>query len=479
MKDPQLRPALEWALRTADESAVAPEREREGRATLRVFWNDTAAYLKVHRGIGWRAWLMQLLQLRRPVVDARPEIEALQVLASAGVAVPELLGGDVASGLAPGRRSFVMTRALDGQSDLLSLSEHWPSLKPPEKWALIEQVAQLAANMHAAGVYHRDFYLDHLYMHRAQLGAADAVCTVIDLHRSRMFAELPEVQRVRDLAALWFSAAGLNLSRAERHRFVRAYAAQCDWNRVEQRMHQLLWRESCRSWRRFLQSGDVAPIEWVGQGRSHRVGRLAGPRLAGPQQNPCYIKRYQPQGLLRRAAVRLGLSRLQRSARVQRAMKNLPVAPAVALVREQSTCSLVMQEIEDCQVLASAPLQWTCQSAVQLARSLAHIHRAGFVHGDTKWSNVVSQESRWVWLDLDAVRRSVSWRRRGRDVARFIADAERLSGERAFVVAFADAYANCMGVESSQLRSAVLPRLHNIRTRHQRRYGKQEPVLYP
>ena len=60
-------------------------------------------YLKVHRGVGWGEIWKCWLQGKCPVVDARPEVEALGRLSALGLAVPRLAGYGV-RGANPARR---------------------------------------------------------------------------------------------------------------------------------------------------------------------------------------------------------------------------------------------------------------------------------------------------------------------------------------------------------------------------------------
>jgi heptose I phosphotransferase len=85
-------------------------------------------------------------------------------------------------------------------------------------------LARVARTLHENGFCHRDLYLCHFLVRRADAAAEAPAPVLIDLHRAR--AGQPRLLarwRRRDLAALLLSAAELPLTRADRLRFVRAY----------------------------------------------------------------------------------------------------------------------------------------------------------------------------------------------------------------------------------------------------------------
>jgi heptose I phosphotransferase len=86
------------------------------------------------------------------------------------------------------------------------------------KRALLAHVAAIARRMHAAGLHHQDFYLNHfLYCG----DPADLDIRVIDLGRVQQRPQLSHRWILKDLAQLDFSAR--RLSCRDRLRFLRLY----------------------------------------------------------------------------------------------------------------------------------------------------------------------------------------------------------------------------------------------------------------
>ncbi len=124
------------------------------------------------------------------------------------------------------QHSFIVTEELAPTTDLEQLSLHWRE-QPPEpalKWALIREVARMTGAMHRAGVNHRDCYICHFLLHTDRpVSADDLRLSLIDLHRAQVRAATPRRWRDKDLAALYFSALDIGLTRRDKLRFLRDY----------------------------------------------------------------------------------------------------------------------------------------------------------------------------------------------------------------------------------------------------------------
>lgn len=217
------------------------------RRTIRFEWNGRRYFAKTHRGVGWGEILKNLVVLRPPVVGARNEYEACRRLASVGIRAPTVAAfGE--RGRDPARReSFVICDALDGFVNLEDFTASWPERPPAsaELRALVDAVAAFARHFHEAGLIHRDFYLCHLLLDLEAWSAGRTELAVLDLHRARLFEQIPRRWRERDLAALLFSTLDLPLSRRSWYRFVRVYSGRPLretfardarlWSRVERR----------------------------------------------------------------------------------------------------------------------------------------------------------------------------------------------------------------------------------------------------
>ncbi len=201
-------------------------RELEGRRTLRTVIDGRAYFVKIHRGVGWREILKNLLALRLPVLGARNEWRAIARLQQLGVATMHVAGyGE--RGCNPARRhSFIITDELAPTISLEDCCSSWP-VQPPDpvfKRALIRRVAQMTRSMHEGGMNHRDLYLCHFLLHTDPAPIPTSLqLSLIDLHRSQVRRATPRRWRDKDLAALYFSALDIGLTRRDLLRFLREY----------------------------------------------------------------------------------------------------------------------------------------------------------------------------------------------------------------------------------------------------------------
>lgn len=191
-------------------------------------------YLKRHGRPRWRDRIMPWLHGARPIHGARNEWEAIRRFIAAGL--PTMT--PVAFGAAEGR-SLLMTQALPAFCDLLEFvggREPGSSLGKRDLSAegrdgtgpasavgfsrreLLNRVVDITRRMHAAGLHHQDFYLNHLLLCDAD-GQPDI--RVIDLGRVQWRSQLALRWIIKDLAQLNFSAG--RVSTRDRLRFLRLY----------------------------------------------------------------------------------------------------------------------------------------------------------------------------------------------------------------------------------------------------------------
>ena len=199
-------------------------RALEGRRTLRTEIGGHGYYAKIHGGIGWREILKNLLAGRLPVLGAGNEWRALRRLTTLGVDTLRPVAFGVRGDNPARQHSFIVTEEIAPAISLEDFCRHWPT-QPPAlrlKHALIEQLATLARRMHRGGVNHRDFYLCHFLLH-LPLNTPTPRLSLIDLHRAQVRKQVPQRWRDKDLAALYFSALDIGLTRRDRLRFLRTY----------------------------------------------------------------------------------------------------------------------------------------------------------------------------------------------------------------------------------------------------------------
>lgn len=204
-------------------------RELEARRTLRTEVDGHGYFVKIHRGVGWREITKNLASLRLPVLGARNEWRAIRRLHELGVDTLRAVAFGQRGGNPARRQSFIVTEELAPTISLEDFSLDWRRQPPPVdlKRALIARVAQMARAMHGGGVNHRDFYICHFLLHLdPPPAAAQCKLSLIDLHRAQVRARTPSRWRDKDLAALYFSALDIGLTRRDLLRFLRGYFAR-------------------------------------------------------------------------------------------------------------------------------------------------------------------------------------------------------------------------------------------------------------
>ncbi|MDV7212095.1 lipopolysaccharide core heptose(I) kinase RfaP [Azotobacter beijerinckii] len=204
-------------------------RELEARRTLRTEVDGRGYFVKIHRGIGWGEILKNLLTARAPVLGAAREWTALKRLAEAGVPTMRAVAFGERGGNPARQHSFLITEELAPTLSLEDFCLDWPSRPPAPrlKRALIAEVARLTAAMHCAGVNHRDCYLCHFLLHTDRpIEPGGLHLSLIDLHRAQTRTRTPRRWRDKDLAALYFSALDIGLTRRDKLRFLRGYFRQ-------------------------------------------------------------------------------------------------------------------------------------------------------------------------------------------------------------------------------------------------------------
>ncbi len=114
--------------------------------------------------------------------------------------------------------------------------------------------------MHRAGVNHRDCYICHFLLHTDRaVTPEDFRLSVIDLHRAQTRRRTPRRWRDKDLAALYFSALDVGLTRRDKLRFLRAYFRQPLRQVLSDEAALLGWleRKAEKLYRRKLRYGDA------------------------------------------------------------------------------------------------------------------------------------------------------------------------------------------------------------------------------
>jgi heptose I phosphotransferase len=226
-------------------------RDMPGRRTLRFELGGKSYFAKLHEGVGWREIFKNLLTLRRPILSAATEWQAIRKLDELGIpTTPAVAYG--CRGLSPAQlRSFIITEDL---GDIVSLEDYcrdWPTNPPPLplKRKLLRRVAEIARGIHDHGLNHRDLYICHLCLDNRRLAANDIHLYLIDLHRMQVRSAIPSSARMKDMAALYFSALDIGLTRRDCLRFLKMYRGiklsemfrneSAFWTKVDRRARKL------------------------------------------------------------------------------------------------------------------------------------------------------------------------------------------------------------------------------------------------
>ena len=184
-------------------------------------------FAKIHEGVGWGEIFKNLISLRLPVISAMNELNAIAHLEEAGVATMHAVAG-ARHGWNPAHvKSCVVTRELTDTVSLEELAEAGGT-SVHNKRRLIASVAGMARKMHRSGMNHRDFYICHFLVKRADLeaGVDDPRVYLIDLHRAQLRSSVPRRWLVKDLAGLLFSSLDTGMTRRDYLRFLRLYSGQ-------------------------------------------------------------------------------------------------------------------------------------------------------------------------------------------------------------------------------------------------------------
>jgi len=200
-------------------------RNMNGRITKRIILGGHPYFIKQHHGVGGREIIKNYLQLKHPIVSARNEWLALQLLQECNILVPKVLGYGEKGRNPAKRRSFIILEAIEPAISLEALTNEWKN-KAPEvafKRTLIDAVADITANMHALGINHRDLYICHFLLKQNSKDGSLPLY-LIDLHRAQIRDIVPLRWLAKDLAGLYFSSLHIGLTKRDRFRFMKRYA---------------------------------------------------------------------------------------------------------------------------------------------------------------------------------------------------------------------------------------------------------------
>jgi heptose I phosphotransferase len=191
---------------------------KQGRSTARVVFHSASGplpvYLKRHYRLPWRARLAALVRPDGRHTPAAAEWAHLERARALGVAVPEVVAAGERIGPWGRLQSFLIIAELTGCEPLHeALPALARSLEPAAfaalKRSLVVEMAGIAAALHDHRVFHKDFYLCHVFLDVRRVGTGRRMLSLIDLHRLGEHRRWPDRWRWKDLGQLLFSTMGV------------------------------------------------------------------------------------------------------------------------------------------------------------------------------------------------------------------------------------------------------------------------------
>jgi UDP-glucose:(heptosyl)LPS alpha-1,3-glucosyltransferase len=199
------------------------------RSTIKLMLTDkratVGAYLKRYQSAGFITVMRSLLQcsLPRTAIDEWNAILAFHRLGIPTM-IPLAVGVRKRSVLT--KESFLLTREIEGteRRDHYRLRHFAPPLtdgQRREKRRLLKALALLVQQMHHSGCNHRDLYLCHVLVKKD--ASLNWQIYLADLHRVDQRRKVRLRWKVKDLAALNYSADTGSITRTDRLRFLQHY----------------------------------------------------------------------------------------------------------------------------------------------------------------------------------------------------------------------------------------------------------------
>ena len=244
------------------------------------------------------------------------------------------------------------------------------------------------------------------------------------------------------------------------------------------------WAEQLNQWLAPAGTGTVAWMEQhTALTKSDAYCRVGMLQL---KQQLCFLKLYLAKSRWQQLGFRLGIGRGIRAFDAARELRRegLQVPAPRACLWVPEGVLLLTEGIADSRDLRAL---WLEQPAAEYAgqlmqcagQALAALHRAGFAHGDCKWSNLLWNGEGCYLVDLEAVRKvgytegvaSPTRKRQLRDLARFTVDAEELGAGQPQYDVFLESYCAVTHCDRRRVAAGIAPAVSAIRRRHYKKYG--------
>ena len=202
-------------------------RNVKNRKTMRFSHNGKNYFVKLHKGVGWKEIFKCLSMFKRPVLGAENEYMAIRLLEI--LEIPTMKCRAFAKrGTNPAKQeSFIITDELQGKIPLEDFCRDWKTNPPPSslKNRIIDTLAMTCAQMHFAGMNHRDCYICHFLLDEKMLQEENKISLcVLDLHRAEIRARVPRRLQIKDVAGIFFSSMDAGLKKRDALRFIAVYS---------------------------------------------------------------------------------------------------------------------------------------------------------------------------------------------------------------------------------------------------------------
>jgi UDP-glucose:(heptosyl)LPS alpha-1,3-glucosyltransferase/heptose I phosphotransferase len=219
-------------------------RDVPGRKTIQLKINNKSYFIKQHFGVGWVEIFKNFLSFKLPILGAMTEARAIQKLDEIGIPTTPLVAYGQRGCNPASMQSFVMTEDLGDILTLEDICKAWLEASPNKacRASVFKALAQLAAKFHSAGLCHRDFYLCHFVVKKAEFENDHLNLHLIDLHRMLQGQKTNSSAVMKDVAGLYFSMQQIGLGAEDWQVFKQHYLLQSDgfWAQVDARAANLL-----------------------------------------------------------------------------------------------------------------------------------------------------------------------------------------------------------------------------------------------
>jgi heptose I phosphotransferase len=205
-------------------------RDVPGRKTMQVQIGGKSYFIKQHFGVGWGEILKNLLILKKPILGAMTEVQAIQKLDAIGIPTTPLVAYGQRGCNPATVQSFVVTEDLGEIFTLEEILEGGlqSNIHKPSRPVILKSLGELAAKLHAAGLCHRDFYLCHFVVKKSELEQGKLNAHLIDLHRMLQGQNPNGSAVMKDIAGLNFSMQQIGLGAEDWAIFKQHYLVQSD-----------------------------------------------------------------------------------------------------------------------------------------------------------------------------------------------------------------------------------------------------------